>query len=102
MNEILRGQQGFPTGPGRGPAGPVDCDAVPDLPSADDWRRPAQAQAAVGAVRDALAQHRSGAAPRASDEQPDLVREAEQIEDEVAPGRASGDDEPPTRESAND
>ena len=102
MTHVLRGQQGFPTGPGRGPAGPVDRDAMPDLPSADDWQHPAQAEAAIDAVRDALAQSRTGAEPRASDEQPDLVREAEQIEDEVAPGRAPGDDEPPTRESAND
>jgi hypothetical protein len=102
MNEILRGQQGFPTGPGRAPAGPVDREALPELPSRADWRRPAQAEAAVEAVRDALAARRSDGQPRAADPQPDLVREAEQIEEEVAPGREPGDDEPPTSESAND
>ena len=32
----------------------------------------------------------------------DLVREAEEIEDDVAPGRAPGEEEPPTEESSHD
>jgi hypothetical protein len=32
----------------------------------------------------------------------DLVREAQEIEDDVAPGREPGDDEPPTEASTND
>ena len=32
----------------------------------------------------------------------DLVRDAEDIEQDVAPGRGPGDEEPPTEESASD
>jgi len=32
----------------------------------------------------------------------DLVREAEDIEQDVAPGRRPGEEEPPTEESASD
>jgi hypothetical protein len=95
MTQVLRGQQGYP-------AGPVDRDEIPGLPSAEDWEYPEQAEAAVEAAREALAAGRGRPAPRASDERPDLVREAEEIEEDVAPGRGPGDDEPPNDASTND
>jgi hypothetical protein len=102
VTEILRGQQGFPTGSGRRSAGPVDDVVVAALPSRDDWERPEQAEAAVAVVRDELARSRGNRAPGATNEQADLVREAEEIEEQVAPGRTPGDDQAPTEESSND
>jgi len=102
MTEILRGQQGYPTGTGRGPAGPVDRNDIPDLPGATEWRRPDQAEAAIEATREALARSRGLDQPRPPTDSTDLVREAEQIEDDVAPGRETGDDEPPSEASTHD
>src|SRR5438105_15720948 len=102
MTQVLRGQQGFPTGAGRPPAGPADRTDVEQLPSAEDWQHAEQAEAAVAATRDALAAGRGSDAENAPDGSSDLVREAERIEEEVAPGRVPGDDEPPTEASTND
>ena len=99
MTQVLRGQQGFPTGDDRPPAGPADRDIVERLPSADDWQHPEQAEAALDQIRVTLAQRQD---PSARDEDTDLVREAEQIEDEVAPGRGSEGDEPPSETSTHD
>jgi hypothetical protein len=102
MTQVLRGQQGFPTGDGRPPAGPADATTVQQLPSAEDWQHPEQAEAAVAVTRDALARGRTSSVETTPDDPSDLVREAERIEEQVAPGRGAESDEPPTEESAND
>ena len=56
MSGTLRGQEGFPTDQECGPAGSVDQNIVREMPSADDWQHPEQAEAALEATREALAQ----------------------------------------------
>lgn len=102
MTQVLRGQQGFPTGDGRPPAGPADQATIERLPSAQDWQHPEQAEGAVVATRDALARTRGDDAGAAPSDPSELVREAERIEEQVAPGRGPEGDEPPTEESSND
>src|SRR3954466_4884148 len=96
MTQVLAGQQGSPTGDGRPAAGPADRDTVRQLPSADDWQHPEQAEAAVEATRDALAEANGRPADGAPANPSELVEEAERIEEEVAPGRGSEGDDPPT------
>jgi hypothetical protein len=102
MTQVLRGQQGFPTGDERPPAGPAGRDIVERLPGEADWRHAEQAEAAVEDVRAVLAQHHGAGEPAAGEDSAELVREAEQIEDEVAPGRGTEGDEPPSETSTHD
>jgi hypothetical protein len=102
MTQVLRGQQGFPTGDGRPAAGPADRDTVRQLPTAGDWQHPEQAEAAVEAARDALAESNGRTTEGSPADPSSLVEEAERIEEEVAPGRGGEGDEPPTEQSAND
>jgi hypothetical protein len=102
MTQVLRGQQGFPTGQGRPPAGTADPSAARLLPDAADWQQPDRAEAAIDVARQALARQQRPDDVGGAGESADLVREAEQIEEDVAPGRGTEGDEPPTDESAND
>ena len=102
MSGILRGQQGFPTGPGRRAAGPADPGDIASLPGPDDWQQAERAEAAVEATRNALARSQDDESAGASDDPAELVDRAREIESDVAPGRDPGGDEPPTPESAND
>ena len=105
MSTVLRGHEGFPTGHERGPAGPLDPAAIPELPSAEDWQEPEQAEAALEATRDALAAQAGGHAVEVdhTSESAREVDDMEQIEADVAPGRdATSEVQPPTPESSND
>ena len=104
MSTVLRGHEGFPTGQDRGPAGPVDPAAVPDLPSAEDWQAPETAEAALEATRDALAAQAGGHAVEVdhTSESAREVDDMEQIEADVAPDRHGDEVQPPTPESSND
>jgi hypothetical protein len=104
MSTVLRGQEGFPTGQEREPAGPIDPTVESLLPSAADWQEPAQAEAALEATRDALAPQQRGETmevDRTTQSTRD-VDDMEQIEAEVAPGRTAGEEQAPTEESSND
>lgn len=104
MSTVLRGHEGFPTGHERGPAGPVDPAAIPDLPTASDWQEPEQAEAALEATRNALAAQAGGRAVEVdhTTESAREVDDMEQIEADVAPGRHDSEEQPPTPESSND
>jgi hypothetical protein len=102
MTQVLRGQQGFPTGDDRPPGGPADPAATRLLPDAVDWQQPERAEAAIDVARRVLARQERPDAEAEVGDSADLVREAEQIEEQVAPGRGGQDDAPPTEKSAND